>query len=49
MSLLNSVNVAKRLDGSGRQQEYWLVTAQYVPNTESVNPPEFGQNQLFVS
>jgi hypothetical protein len=30
-----------------RQSEHtcWLVTAQYVPNTGSVNPPEDGQDQ----
>jgi len=25
--------------------EYWLDTAQNVPNSGSVNPPELGQNQ----
>jgi hypothetical protein len=31
------------------EHEYWLLTAQYVPNVGSVNPPEVGQYQLLVS
>jgi hypothetical protein len=31
------------------EQAYWLVTAQNVPNSGSVNPPEFGQDQLVLS
>ena len=30
------------------EQEYWLDTAQYVPNTGSVKPPEAGQAQFSV-
>lgn len=28
------------------EQEYWLATAQYVPNTGSVKPPELAQLQF---
>lgn len=31
------------------EQAYWLDTAQNVPNSGSVNPPEVGQNQLVLS
>lgn len=31
------------------EQEYWFATAQNVPNTGSVKPPELGQNQLVAS
>ena len=28
------------------EHEYWLATAQYVPNAGSVNPPEFGHEKF---
>jgi hypothetical protein len=31
------------------EHEYWLARAQYVPKTGSVNPPDIGHCQLFMS